>query len=55
MFITNREVHNMNTRPNLKFQVPNPNLTKFLKGIYYSGIKFFNHLPCSIKNLMTEL
>jgi hypothetical protein len=30
------------------------NITKFHKGAYISGIKVFNHLPQSIKNLANE-
>jgi len=26
-------------------------MTKYKKGVYYSGIKIFNHLPQNIKNL----
>jgi hypothetical protein len=54
LFITNQEVHNINTRSNLKFHVPGPNLTKFQKGVYYSGIKLFNRLPSSIRSLAND-
>jgi hypothetical protein len=33
LFTTNQEVHNLNTRSNLKFHVPGANLTKFQKGV----------------------
>jgi len=38
LFITNQAIHNINTRSNLKFHIPNSNLTKYQKGEYYSGI-----------------
>jgi len=28
---------------------------KFLKGVYYSGIKIFNNLPHNIKDLVNEI
>jgi hypothetical protein len=30
-------------------------MTKFQKGVYYSGIKIFNNLPPNIKDLATEI
>jgi len=29
----------------------NKRLIKYQKGVYYSGIKIFNHLPQNVKNL----
>jgi hypothetical protein len=54
MFTTNQEVHNINTRYNHKFHVPNYNLTTFQKGMYYTGIKLFNHFPSSIRSLSND-
>jgi len=34
---------------------PIANLTKFQKGVYYSGIKTFNNLPHDIKDLANEI
>jgi hypothetical protein len=31
------------------------NLSKYQKGVYYSGIKIFNHLPQNIKNLSCKV
>ena len=31
--------------------VPTTNLTTYQKGVYYSGIKIYNHLPTAIKDL----
>ena len=54
LFITNQEVHNVNIRSNLKFHVPGSNLTKFQNGVYYSGIKLFNHWLSSIRSLAND-
>jgi hypothetical protein len=54
LFITNQEVHNINTRSNLKFHVPNSDLTKFQKGVYYTEIKLFNDSPSSIRSLSND-
>jgi len=40
-----------NTRCNNNLHVPPANLTVNQRGVYYSGIKIFNHLPPTIKNL----
>ena len=50
-FISNSEVHSINTRHRLDLYPPSIKLTKYKKGVYYSGIKIFNHLPQNIKNL----
>jgi hypothetical protein len=34
----------------MKFHMPNANLTKYQKGVYYTGIKLDNQLPIDIKN-----
>jgi hypothetical protein len=41
----------MNTRHRTDLHPPTLNLTMFQKGVIYSGIKIFNHLPFSIKDL----
>ena len=51
LFITNQEIYNINTRCNLKFHTPSFNVTKLQKGVNYSGIKHFNHLPSHIRSL----
>jgi len=50
-FISNSEVHSINTRHRSDLYPPSIKLTKHKKGVYYSGIKIFNHLPQNIKNL----
>jgi hypothetical protein len=50
-FKSNFEVHSINTHHRSDLYPPSIKLTKFHKGVYYSGIKIFIHLPQSIKNL----
>jgi hypothetical protein len=50
-FKSNSEIHSTNTRDNKDFHYPTCNLTVFQKGTYYFGIKAFNNLSSSIKNL----
>lgn len=53
-FLTNSDIHGRNTRYNLNLQLPTTNLKMVQKGVYYSGIKIFNHLPTDIKSSFTE-
>jgi hypothetical protein len=48
---SNSEIHGIYTRHINNFHYPTCNLTTFQKGTYYFGIKVFNNLPPSIKNL----
>jgi len=50
-FTSNSEVHSINTRHKSDLYPPSIKLTKYQKGVYYSGIKIFNYLPQNIKNL----
>jgi hypothetical protein len=45
-FITNADVHSVNTRNNLDFH-----LLVYQKGVHYNGVRLFNILPSSIKQL----
>ena len=47
----NSDVHSINTRHRSDLHHPLTKLTKYKKGVYYSGIKIFNYLPQSIKKL----
>jgi hypothetical protein len=40
---------------NVSINPPIANLTKFQKGVYYSGIKIFNNLPHDIQDLANEI
>ena len=50
-FISNSEVHSINTRHRSDSYPPSIKWTKYQKGVYYSGIKIFSHLPQNIKSL----
>jgi len=50
-FPVNSHMHTINTRHNNNLHVPSANLTVYQSGVYYSGIKVFNHLSTTIKNL----
>ena len=50
-FTTNSEVRTINIWHRSDLHPPSINLTKYQKGVYYSRIKIFNHLPQNIKNL----
>jgi hypothetical protein len=45
------DVHHINTRQKNNFYQPSSDLSPYQKGVYSTGIKMFNHLPSSIKNL----
>jgi hypothetical protein len=51
IFKTNSEVHNFNTRPKHDLHIPIANLTLFQNGVWHSGIKMYNHLPQTLKEL----
>jgi hypothetical protein len=50
-FQTNSDIHSISTRHRYNLHVPNSNLNKYQKGVYYSGIKLFNNLPPNVINL----
>ena len=53
-YFSNSHLNTINTRHNNNLFVPTANLTLYQKGVYYSGIKIFNHLPTTIKNLLND-
>jgi hypothetical protein len=53
-FTTNIQIHTVNTWFKTNLHPPIANLTKFQKGVYYSGIKIFDNLPHEIKDLANE-
>ena len=55
LFNLNSDIHYFATRYNNDFHLPSAQLTLFQRGVYYSGIKIFNHLPLSIKNLARDI
>ena len=50
-FLSNSQVHKINTRQTFDLYVPTANLTIYQEGVCYSGIKIYNHLPTAIKDL----
>jgi len=48
-FKTNSNVHSFNTRAHYGLHIPAENLAVFQKGVRYSGIKIYNHLPPTLK------
>jgi hypothetical protein len=54
-FLANSEIHGINTRQHNNLHQPLSNLTKYQKGIYYSGLKVYNNLPPHIKDTSDDL
>jgi hypothetical protein len=55
LFKPNSDIHKFNTRTNYDLHLPTAKLTVFQKGIYYLGIKFYNHLPLHLKQLSYDI
>src|SRR5215469_3167191 len=55
IFTINSDVHSINTRHRSDLHPPLVKLTKYKKGVHYSGIKIFNSLPLSIKKLAWDV
>jgi len=51
LFKLNSDIHHIGTRHNNDLHLPSTHLNLLQKGLYYSGIKIYNHLPLSIKDL----
>jgi len=50
-FMTNSQMHKVTTRQTFDLYIPATNLTIYRKDVYYQGIKIYNHLPKTIKDL----
>ena len=48
-FKMNLDIHSFNTRFNYDLHAPIANWAVFQKGVWYSGIKVYNHLPLTLK------
>lgn len=48
-FVTNSNIHGINTRNKLNLHKPTTHLTLYQKGVFYSAIQLFNHCPHDIK------
>ena len=55
LFILNFDFHHITTRYKNDFHLPSTLLTLFQRGIYYSEINIYTHLPSSIKNLSNDI
>jgi len=55
LFLSNSEIHDINTRYNYNLHLPTTNLTLVQKGVLYSGSRIYNHLPLNIKILTNDL
>ena len=54
-FKTNSDIHSFNKRFNHDLHIPIANLAVFQKAVWYSGTKFYNHLPTTLKQLSHEV
>jgi len=54
VFSLNSDIHGRNTHYNLNLHFPTTNLKLVQRGVFYSGVKIFNHLPPSIKDYFRE-
>jgi hypothetical protein len=50
-FKINSDIHNINSRNDLDLHCPQSHLSVYQKGAHCTGIKVFNRLPISIKQL----
>jgi hypothetical protein len=55
LFKLNSDIHHIETRHNNDFHMPSTQLNLFQEGVFYSGIKMYNHLPLSIKDLSHDI
>jgi hypothetical protein len=55
LYITNQEIHGINTRYNTDLHFTTAKLTAVQREAYFVGIKLFNHLPINIKSLCNEI
>ena len=53
-FTSNSIYHNINTRQKNDFHLPRVSLTMYQKGAFYSGIKVFNALSMTIKDISSN-
>jgi hypothetical protein len=54
-FLSNSEIHDINTRYNYNLHLPSTNFTLVQKGVLYSGSRIYNHLPLNIKILSNDV
>jgi hypothetical protein len=54
LYLDNAELYTIKTRNSLNIRPPLSHLTKYERGVYYAGIRIFNHLPTSIKRIADD-
>ena len=54
-FKTNSDVHSFNTKFKHDSHIPVANLAIFQKAVWYSGVKIYNHLPPTLKQLSCDI
>jgi hypothetical protein len=54
LLIRNSKIHNIGTRQNINLFPPGTSLTRDQKGAYYLGIKIYNYLPMTLKQLSND-
>ena len=55
IYQTNTSVHGRNTRQQNKLHVPSVRSSTIQRGVYYSSVKIFNHLPQNISKLHNNI
>jgi hypothetical protein len=55
LFKSNSNIHGFSTRYGNDFHLPSAKLKLFQKEVFYSGIKTYNHLPKTIKELSHDV
>jgi hypothetical protein len=55
LFKLNSDIHIIGTRHNNDFHLPSAQSKLFQKEVFYSGIKTYNHLPLTIKELSYDV
>ena len=55
LFKTHMDIRSSNTRFNQNLKIPVANLAVFQKGVRYSGIKVYNYLPLTLKQLSHDI
>ena len=54
LFLSNSDIHSINTRYNQNLHMPTTNLTMVQKGVLFSGSRIYNCLPSRIKALSND-
>jgi len=54
LFLTNSEIHDINTHYNYNLHLLSPNVTSVQIGVLYSGSRIYTHLPLNIKILSND-